>query len=113
MKPTPAPAYLHGEVCIIGDATIPADAKPITLSESYLKLADSETTGNHHVIDTAPGIDFLESGNRRFMRNSVPATVRCVHADRHDQITLEPGCYEFGTQLEYDPFEARMRAVRD
>jgi hypothetical protein len=103
---------LHGE-CMVFHAEIPDDAQPITVAGDHLVVADSETTGNHHVVDFRPGVEFLEKEGRRFMRNSVPTNIRCVHAARHDAITLEPGCWEFGTQQEYDPFAENMRNVRD
>ena len=48
-----------------------------------------------------------------FVKNSVPATIRCLHENRHDTEILPPGTYEFGFQQEYDPFSARLNNVRD
>lgn len=94
-------------------AEIPADAKALKVAGPYLIVADSETTGNHHVIDRKPGVKFFQAGDRRFMKSTEKTQIRCLHADRHDAITLEPGTYEFGTQQEYDPFAENMRNVRD
>jgi len=60
------------------------------------------------------GVDFYEDDKGTlFMENTVETTIRCLHSDRHDSITLPAGTYEFGSQQEYDPFTARMNAVRD
>lgn len=103
---------LHGEAMVF-QSEIPAGAKQLKISGQYLIVADSETTGNHHVIDNGPGVKFFEHEGRRFMRSSAPTKIRCLHEKRHDAVTLDPGTYEFGTQQEYDPFAANMRAVRD
>lgn len=103
---------LHGE-CMVFAAEIPADAQPLNVIGPYLIVADSETTGNHHVIDRAEGVEFFRSGERRFMLNTKPTQIRCLHEKRHDAVTLDPGTYEFGTQQEYDPFAQNLRNVRD
>ena len=103
---------LHGEAMVF-ETAIPTNAKPLVVEGPHLIVADSETTGNHHVIDRGPGIEFLEHDGRRFMRNTRTAKIRCLHENRHDTITLNPGEYEFGTQQEYDPFAENMRNVRD
>ena len=103
---------LHGE-CMVFQSEIPSDAKPMTVGGPHLVVADSETTGNHHVVDCGPGVLMLEHEGRRFMRNSEPTTIRCIRADRHDAIEIPPGDYEFGTQQEWDPFAENLRNVRD
>lgn len=104
---------LHGE-CMVFPASLPKNAKKKKVNSSYVIVADSETTGNHHVVDVLDGVDFYEDEKGTlFMENSVDTKIRCVHADRHDAITLSPGTYEFGSQQEYDPFTARMNKVRD
>lgn len=103
---------IHGE-CMVFASEIPASAKPLKVEGSHLIVADSETTGNHHVVTKKKGVRFFQDGERRFMRNSVKTEISCVHPDRHDSITLEPGTYEFGTQQEYDPFAENMRNIRD
>lgn len=104
---------IHGE-CMVFKSTIPAKAKKMkTASKPYVIVAPSETTGNHHVVDLKPGVQFYECDDVLYMENEVETTIRCVVADRHDEITLTPGTYEFGSQQEYDPFTARMQKVRD
>ena len=105
---------LHGE-CMVFTSKLPSDAKKKNRnSNGYMIVADSETTGNHHVVDMPTGVDFYEDDKGTlFMENTVETTIRCLHSDRHDSITLPAGTYEFGSQQEYDPFTARMNAVRD
>ena len=111
-----AAAILHGE-CGILAAKIPADATAIQPKDNVLILADSETTGNHHVLDVIPGVEVLEYGSenqkKRFIRNSVPAQVRCVHADRHDTLEIPAGEWELTIAQEFDYFAMSKRNVRD
>ncbi len=102
---------LHGE-CMAFPSEIPAEAQKMNVGE-YVIVADSETTGNHHVVEAVAGADFYENGGTIFMENSEPTEIKCLHEDRHDSIELQPGTWEFGSQQEYDPFEKNLRAVRD
>lgn len=93
---------------------IPAGAKPKEVKGEFLIVADSETTGNHHVVDSFKGVNFFEdSGGTIFMQNEKPTKIRCVHTDRHDAIELPAGTWEFGVQQEYDYFTESLQAVRD
>ena len=105
---------LHGEAMIF-KSSLPKSAKPIaTTNNSYHIIADSETTGNHHVIDCNEGTEFfMDENGTVFMKNTKPTRVRCVHADRHSPIELEEGVYAFGLQQEFDHFEQNLRNVRD
>lgn len=104
---------LHGE-CMVFKSKLPADATQKQPSGSYMVVAPSETTGNHHVVDCPPGVQFYEMADGTlFMENSVETQIRCVVTERHDSIKLAPGTYEFGSQQEFDPFTARMQKVRD
>jgi len=102
---------LHGE-CLIVEANIPSDAKLLTV-EGYLKIADSETTGNHHVVDCDEYVEFFESNGVQYMKNSKPANVRCIHIDRHDDISIPEGTWMFDASLEYDYFTESLQRVRD
>ena len=102
---------LHGE-CMAFESTIPTNAQRLNVRD-FLIVADSETTGNHHVVDNAEGCEFYQLDGIRYMKNSKPTKIRCLHTDRHDALELSPGQWEFGTQQEYDPFLENMRNVRD
>jgi hypothetical protein len=104
--------YIHGE-CMCFPSSLPSTVKKKVV-DRFLIVADSETTGNHHVVDAEEGVDFYEDTNGTlFMNVEKSATLRCVHSNRHDAIVVGPGTYEFGTQMEYDPFTARLNKVRD
>ena len=105
-------AIIHGE-CIIFESEIPADAVLEKIDTNFTIIANSETTGNHHVIDMNPGVAFFKKDNRRFMRNEQPTSVRCVIADRHDTVVIKPGNYEIGIQQEFDYFAMAKRNVQD
>ena len=82
MKLNQNECVLHGEAMIL-PADLPADAVEIKPSnKDYHIIADSETTGNHHVIDTVPGTRFWSSGGKTFMTNERETRVRCVHPAR-------------------------------
>jgi hypothetical protein len=114
MKLNQNECVLHGEAMIL-PATLPADAVEIKTSNvGYHIIADSETTGNHHVIDAVPGTRFWRSGEKTFMTNDRETRVRCVHPARHNPIALSPGVYQVGeAQVEYDHFAQNLRKVRD
>jgi hypothetical protein len=103
---------LHGE-CMVFLSELPSNLKKME-KKPFVIVAPSETTGNHHVVDVIDGVDFYEDeSGKLFMKSSVSTVIRCVHTDRHDAITIPAGTYEFGSQQEYDPFTARLQAVRD
>lgn len=104
---------LHGEAMLF-PSELPSDAVEIKPTNAqYHIIADSETTGNHHVIDMVEGTKVFKSGDRLFVKNTKPSKVRCVHPNRHDAIGLAPDVYECSQQLEYDHFAQNLRNVRD
>ncbi|NJO61918.1 MAG: hypothetical protein HC836_27860 [Richelia sp. RM2_1_2] len=109
---------LHGE-CKVTNGVIPAKAEPITTKNNpnlflngKLIVAPSETMGNHHVVE-APNAEFFKINDLFYVKSEEPIHIGCVHENRHDTIELAPGTYEFGSQLEYDPFKARLEKVKD
>jgi hypothetical protein len=111
MKPK---IILHGEVTVRRTNAVPQGAEKINASNgAYHIIADSETTGNHHVVDCPSGVSLFRNKDSIFITNTAPTQIRCVHTDRHDAITLEPGVWEFGTQKEYDYMTESLRSVRD
>jgi len=104
--------FLHGE-CLIKEAKIPADAVLEEHNELRVIIAESEVTGNHHVIDRKAGVEFLKTEGKRFMRNSVPTQVSCVISERHTAIDIPPGEWEIGAQQEYDYITQMKQNVAD
>ena len=104
---------LHGEAMIVPSILPEGLAKIDPSNQNYMVIADSETTGNHHVVDAGEGVFFYQKGENIYMENTAPTRVRCLHENRHSTIEIPPGCWEFGTQQEYDHLEQEMRKVRD
>lgn len=105
---------LHGEAMIF-KSKLPETAKKIvTTNESYHIIADSETTGNHHVVDVDEGVEFyMDENGTMYMVNEVETSVRCLMENRHSTVPLETGTWEFGVQQEYDHFAQHLQKVRD
>jgi limonene-1,2-epoxide hydrolase len=118
-KSQPVKVILHGECMVFRTPQLPSGLKPVSKQKispdrRFVVVAPSETTGNHHVVDVLDGVDFYEDdGGTLFMQNSVPTQIRCVLAERHDAIILEPNTWEFGTQQEYDHISEELQKVRD
>lgn len=114
---TKIPVILHGESKIMLNAQLTPSAKKIQPSnpeKGYHIIADSETTGNHHVVDAVEGVEFFkdDDGNH-FMVATAPTNVRCVMEHRHSTIKLDPGTYKFDFQQEVDYHTMQKQRVRD
>lgn len=105
---------LHGEAMIF-KSKLPKTAKKINpTNNTYHVIADSETTGNHHVVDCNEGVEFyMDEDGEMFMVAENPTQVRCIQENRHTAIPIQVGTYQFGIQKEYDHFEQHLRKVRD
>ncbi len=110
--------WLHGEVCIRkSQGIIPKDAKLIKAVDGSYKIADSETTGNHHLLEDVKGLQVFEKDGVFYVRPETPVTMRCVDQKRHDNVTIEP-CKEneiliFDKQQEVDHLTDEVFNVRD
>lgn len=105
----------HGEVVINEAKKLPEGLKKAKLfnKESY-KLADSENTGNHHLLEAKEGVELFEDANGvLWLKNDVPCDVFCAIKERHDAITLEPGIYEIDKAVEYDYLKDMTVKVSD
>ena len=108
-------AIVHGE-CVLHESKIPSDAVQENHDgKGFVIIADSEVTGNHHVIDLpkSGGVTFFTKEKTRYMRNTVPAQVRCVVSDRHTVIPLKAGDWQMGIAQEFDYAAMAKRNVRD
>lgn len=104
---------LHGETLINKIKSLPIGANKVKTKGQYKIVAESEVTGNHHVIDLKEGVEFYEKDGTLYLKNDIETQVRCVIADRHDAIKLEPGIYEIDFQQEYDYLSEEIRSVAD
>lgn len=105
--------YQHGECLITGIESIPSEAKKKIDNSATFKLADSETTGNHHLLEMGPHVSLYEANGVVFMENSEPATVKCVMESRHDNIEIPAGSWQFGIAREYDYVTESVQRVAD
>jgi hypothetical protein len=106
-------AVIHGE-CIIFQSQVPQDAVLEKHNTPQVIIANSEVTGNHHVIDRpSDAVQFFTKDKKRYMRNSQPTNVRCVIADRHTAIPIPAGDWEIGVQQEFDYISMAKRNVQD
>lgn len=107
--------YFHGEVCITKVTAIPEGLKrAVKFNEKSYKLADSEQSGNHHLLEAKEGVELFEDSNGvLWLKNEVPCDVFCAVKERHDTITLEPGIWEIDRALEYDHLNDVKRQVAD
>lgn len=93
----------HGEVIPRTVTCIPQDAKKVEIKDQYIIIGLSETTGNHHRVKMADGIEFYEKDGTLYMRNTVPAEVSCVIQERHDTEIIPPGIWDINhKRREYD-----------
>ncbi len=113
--------WLHGE-CVLRQAVLPTDARELSIAdlkrvgvagEMAAIIADSETTGNHHVVMLDDTVKFFEKAGTRFVTSRDSIKVRCVLKDRHDEMVLPAGTYQIGFQQEYDYLTQSLRNVRD
>ena len=105
----------HGEVVLTKVNKMPEGLKAVKLFKKYsYKLADSETTGNHHLLEAKEGVELFEDANGvLWLKNDVPTDVYCAIKERHDNITLEPGIWEIDRAVEHDYLTGMKRQVAD
>lgn len=124
-----AKAYLHGECIIKQIDELPAGLVTMSRTDEaarkhpgFIVLAPSEQTGNDHVLELPTSAKkgkkslvsvFRNKDGKIFFQTEAQVNVRCMVKERHDTITLDPGCYEVGAQQEYDYFTQSLQAVRD
>lgn len=107
--------FTHGEVLLMKANKLPNGLKKVKLfnKESY-RLADSETSGNFHLLEAKKGVELFEDTNGvLWLKNDVPCDVYCAIKERHDNITLEPGIWEIDKAKEYDYITDLTRKVAD
>ena len=108
--------YFHGELIIVERPAPFAGVRKLEVSED-LKLADSETTGNHHMLKIVPGVHVfqdLDDMDRFFVRPKIETKIYCALESRHTDLALKPGCeYEIFPAQEQDHITRSARKVLD
>lgn len=107
--------YTHGEVILVKTNKLPKGLKPAKLfKKNCYKLADSETSGNFHLLEAKHGVELFEDKDGvLWLKNEVPVDVYCAVKERHDNRTLEPGIWEIDRAQEYDHLSDMTRKVSD
>ena len=107
--------YTHGEVLLSKAKSLPKGLKKVKLyKDGCYILADSETSGNYHLLEAKEGVELFEDSNGvLWLKNDVPTDVYCAVKERHDNITLEPGIWEIDNAQEYDHLNDISRQVKD
>lgn len=106
----------HGECTLkqITENELPKDLKPVKANKGYVRIAESEVTGNHHqVLVKDKDVEFYEKDGVLYARVNEPTTVGCVLKERHDDCVLPIGIWEIKKALEFDPIEQELRNVAD
>lgn len=105
----------HGEVVLVKVNKMPEGLKKAKMfNKKAYKLADSETTGNHHLLEAKEGVELYQDDNGvLWLKNDVPTDVFCAIENRHDNITLEPGIWEIDRANEHDYLTGMKRKVAD
>lgn len=103
----------HGEVNLLELEKLPKGLKKIEVKEDTYKLANSEVTGNHHLVKTQ-GVEFYEDKKGTlYMRVLQDTEVSCVDTKRHDTVTLPASVWVRKPALEVDHFTGLSRDVVD
>lgn len=105
--------YLHGEVVVLSGSSVPVGAKKVKAGKFGWILANSETTGNHHILEETEGVEVYEHEGTLFVRVNEEAKVSCVIKERHDTQVLPKGTYTVRRKVEYDHLSNTKRIVAD
>ena len=115
----------HGEVNLFEVDEIPTTAKKLDFStnpnilnllegEQGFKIADSETTGNHHLVKLNDQIALFEdTDGTLYIRNLTPTTIECIDVTRHDTCELPPSIWKRDVSREFDHLEGLLKRVAD
>lgn len=104
----------HGECVIRQISKLPKGLKPVEPKNGFVRIAESEVTGNHHqVLVKDKDIEFFERDGVLYAKVNEPTTVECVLKERHDDCVLPKGIWEFKKAVEFDPIEQGLQSVKD
>lgn len=107
--------HFHGELVIVEHTNSKFSGEKIKTKED-IKLADSEVTGNDHMLEYVDGLTVWrdEDADKFFVKSEKPTKIYCKIKDRHDDLFLKEGVdYEIFPAQEYDHLSRAVRNVRD
>lgn len=109
--------WIHGEVVLRKVKRDMPQGKKVERYQGNYKIADSETTGNHHLLEAYDELEMIELDDKFYVQPEKPVTVKCVDTKRHDSYIVpacEPGeVIEIFRKKEYDHLTQEIRNVRD
>lgn len=105
--------HFHGEVCIVEVDEIPGEAKELASKGGDLKLADSEVTGNDHMLEINPGVSVFQWNEDFYVKSREETKVYCLLKDRHHDLKLPSGNYKITPAKEFDHLKQEKRRVLD
>lgn len=89
--------YQQGDVLLFPVNKIPVSAKRENRKERGYVLAEGESTGHAHVIDSE--IEFYRDGDQLYFRAKSEVIVK---HEEHNPVTVPAGTYRIGIVQEYD-----------
>ena len=105
----------HGELCVVQVEVVSGEqVKP----EGDFKLADSETTGNDHMLRVVPGVHvFIDSSDeleKHFVQAEQTTQIYCKLDNRHTALELPAGTtWKITPAQEWDHLARERRNVLD
>lgn len=108
----------HGEVVIKKvKMSLPKGSKKLNPKNGQYKIADSETTGNFHLLEAKDSVEVYEKDGILYAKSNENIKVTCVDKSRHDTQTLEPTTndelFVISPAQEYDHLLQEKRNVAD
>lgn len=79
--------YMHGELIFFEVDKIPEGAKEIKTKGDF-KLADSENTGNHHMLQIHDGVKLFGFNDEFYTKVEEETKAYCVLESRHTDLVL-------------------------
>lgn len=107
--------HFHGELVIVETTQEPVNMTRV-VAKGDVKLADSEVTGNDHMLQMNPGVHVWsdEAADKFLVRADEPTKIYCKINDRHTDLQLLKGkSYIITPAKEWDHLEREKRNVRD
>lgn len=110
----------HGECNFFEVGGIPSTAKKVKPSQdqiyngAFFKVANSETTGNHHLVKLTEDVELYEdTDGTLYLRNLNQNEISCVDSKRHDTIELPASTWKLKPSKEVDHLTQMKRNVAD
>lgn len=108
--------HFHGELIIVETNEKPSSEYTKVDTKGDFKLADSEVTGNDHMLKVVPGVHVYSNDlvYKFLVETEIDTEIYCKIKNRHTDVTLIGGhSYEIGRANEFNHISRERRGVRD